>query len=425
MPVQAGPPSVTARRGSNSPRVGDYNQVVVLEAIRRHGEGLSRVELSASTGLSAQAVSNICRRLIDEGLVVEAGKLAGRPGKPRTLLRLDPAGGSAVGVHLDPAVMTFVVLDLTGRVVARSDRALPTTAAPERVLAQIAEDVAALVAASGVDRERIVGLGVAAPGPVDSAAGALIHPPNLPGWERVAVRDALASAAGLPVLLDKDVVAAAVAEVWAGGVGGSGNAVLVYLGTGVGAGLVLRGEVHRGASGNAGEVGNLLTRSGGPGTGPGGPARADGPLGRLGDLCAPRTVVRTAGELGLGRWDLADPLAVDSALTDVCALAAAGDPAAAGLLERWAVAVAGAVTDLVDLLDLEQVVFGGPLWSRVEGAFLRVVPGLVQASAVAGAIHPVTVRGTRIGADVAAVGAACLALDEAFSPSSTTLLLRR
>ncbi len=409
--MQAGPPVTTARRGSNLPRVGDYNQVVVLEAIRRSGEGLSRVEVSGSTGLSAQTVSNICRRLIEGGLVVEAGKRVGRVGKPRTLLRLSPDGGCAVGVHLDPAVMTFVVLDLTGGVVTRSDHPLPPGVPPDRVLARIAEEVGVVVTASGVDRARIVGLGVAAPGPVDSAAGALVGPPNLPGWERVAVRDLLAAATGLPVHLDKDVVAAAVAEVWAGGIGGTGDAVLVYLGTGVGAGLVLRGEVHRGASGNAGEVGRLLTGTGA----------------HLGEVCAPRTAVRGAQDSGLelGRWDPLDPVAVDRALTRLCDLAAAADPVAVAVLERWAHAVAGAVTDVVDLLDLDQVVFGGPLWARLAPVFLSVVPDAVQARAVAGPIHPIVVRGTRVGADVAAVGAACLALDDAFSPRSATLLLQR
>ncbi len=406
------------RRGSNLPRVGDYNQVVVLEAIRRHPEGLSRVELSVLTGLSAQTVSNICRRLLVDGLVVEAGKSSGGPGKPRTMLQLARQGRYAIGVHLDPAVVTLVVLDLGGQVVARSDHPLRPGAGPGQVLADVAHDVDTLVEASGVDRDRIVGLGVAAPGPVDSGAGAVVHPPNLPGWDRVAVRDLLATATGLPVLLDKDVVAAAVAELWAGGVGGTGSAVFLYLGTGVGAGLVLRGEVFRGASGNAGEVGHLVT-------GRGGPRCSCGLLGCLGEVCSPVSVVRAAEDRGVGRWDLEQHRdSVVTAFSEVCARAEAGHPAAVELLEDWAARMAKAATDLVDLLDVEQVVFGGPLWSRVEATFLRVVPPLVQAAAVATAIHPVEVRGTRVGADVAAVGAGCLVLEDAFSPRSATLVLQ-
>ncbi|WP_222710283.1 ROK family protein [Quadrisphaera setariae] len=419
------------RRGSNLPRVGDYNQVVVLEAIRRHATGLSRVEVAVLTGLSAQTVSNICRRLLEQGLVEEAGKQGVGPGKPRTLLRLAPQGRYAIGVHLDPAVVTVVVLDLLGHVVARRDHPLRPGAGPGQVLADVARDVEAVIADSGVDRERIVGLGVAAPGPVDSAAGAVVHPPNLPGWDRVDVRDLLAHATGLPVVLDKDVVAAAVGEVWAGGVGGTGSAVFFYLGTGVGTGLVLRGEVYRGASGNAGEVGHLVT-------GRGGAECPCGLAGCLGETSGPLHLVREAERLGVGHWDLdagddllGQPTAVAaehrasvaSAFAEVCALADAGHPQARSLLDDLASRMAKAATDLVDMLDVEQVVFGGPLWSRLERTFLRVVPPLVTGGAVSRAIHPVEVRGTLVGADVAAVGAGCLVLEDAFSPRSATLLL--
>lgn len=433
------PAPPTIRRGSNLPRVGGYNQVVVLEAIRHHPEGLSRVELAAATGLSPQAVSNICRRLLDDDLVVEAGRRASGPGKPRTLLRLQPSGRYAVGVHLDPAVVSHVLLDLTGQPVARSARALRPGADPDEVLRDVVEDVDRLVAGSGIDPGRLVGLGVAAPGPVDRDAGALVRPPNLPGWERVAVRDTLADATGLPVLLDKDVVAAAVGEVWAGGLGPGATAVFLYLGTGVGAGLVVGGEVLRGASGNAGEVGHL-------GTGATGPSCWCGLGGCLGEVCAPGQVVRRAVREGIGHWDL-DPAAPD--LTDAdgptlpppagdplhpgasvlvafdafCDLADAGDPRALALLEDWARHVAKSVTDLVDVLDADQVVFGGPLWARLSPTFLTHVPALVRDRAVGAAIHPIAVRGTVLGPDVAAVGAASTVLDHAFSARSSALLV--
>lgn len=104
-------------------------------------------------------------------------------------------------------------------------------------------------------------------------------------------------------------------------------------------------------------------------------------------------------------------------------LADAGDPRAVGLLEDWARHTARAVTDLVDALDLDHVVFGGPLWPRLATTFLRVVPDVVRGRAVGAAIHPIAVTGTRLGPDGAAVGAASLVLDHAFSPRSATLLL--
>lgn len=412
--MQQTAPGTAGRRGSNLPRVGDYNQVVVLEAIRHRPEGLSRVEIALQTGLSAQAVSNICRRLLQSGLVVEAGKQVGGPGKPRTLLQLSPERCYAVGLHLDPAVATVVLLDLLGHVVARGYHPLTAGAPPDDVLAALASDVDALITTSGVERSRIAGLGIAAPGPVDNRAGAVVDPPNLPGWHRVLVRDAVAAATGLPVLLDKDVVAAAVAEVWAGGVGVSGNAAFLYLGTGTGAGLVLRGEVYRGPSGNAGEVRHL---GAGHGT-------SSAWSGDLSELASPAHLVREARRAGLPCAGAADE-PVTAAFAGVCALARAGHPEAVELVDGLAQRVAQAATQLVDLLDLEQVVFGGPLWPHLRDPLLRAVPPVVAASAAARDIHPVEVRGTLLGDDVAAVGAGCLVLEDAFTPRSATLLLQR
>src|SRR6185312_7030985 len=104
------------RRGTNLPKMGDFNQAVILDSIRRSEEGLSRVELAGLAGLAAQTVSNICRRLLDSGLIVEAGKDGSGPGKPRTILRLNPKGMYVVGVHIDPALTSYALLDAVGTV---------------------------------------------------------------------------------------------------------------------------------------------------------------------------------------------------------------------------------------------------------------------------------------------------------------------
>src|SRR5450759_1216860 len=106
------------RRGTNGPRVGNYNRTVVLDAIRE-SDGISRVDLSTRTGLTQQTMSNIVRRLIAERLVVESGRIQGDMGKPRTVLRVNERAHHAVGVHIDPKALTCVVVDLSGKVMAR------------------------------------------------------------------------------------------------------------------------------------------------------------------------------------------------------------------------------------------------------------------------------------------------------------------
>ena len=407
-----------ARRGTNLPRMGDFNQSVILDAIRRSASGLSRVELARATGLSAQTISNICRRLLDQGFIGEAGKESTGPGKPRTILRLDPNGRYAIGVHLDPTVMTFVMLDLTGTVVARSRKRTPTVTDPNRVITTIVTAITRLIQESGVDRERIAGIGIAAPGPIDPVRGTVIDPPNLPGWHRVPLRDALSQATELPALLDKDVTAAAVAEMWAGGGNGAGSFIFFYLGTGIGAGLVLQDDVVRGTSSNAGEIGHIIVD-------PSGPLCFCGLRGCVAVTCIPQSLVEEAEMLGVldNSRIGSDTHEVDTRFTQLCEAAAAGNEGALRIIDRSAVRVARAVAVVTNVLDVDRVVFGGPFWSRLAAYYLPRVPALLEEMRAARSIHRIGVTGTSVGDDVGAVGAACLILDRAMTPRPRTLLL--
>lgn len=399
--------------------MGDFNQMVVLEAIRRSEAGLSRVELVGVTGLSAQTVSNICRRLIGEGVIVEAGKEAGEIGKPRTILELNPSSRYAIGVHLDPVEMTFVLLNILGQTVAQSRKRTPAATDPNRVISTIAGGIERLIVGSGVDRGRIAGIGVASPGPLDAENGTVITPPQLLGWHKVPVRQALRVATGLPVLLDKDTTAAAVAEMWAGGSSGSGSFVFFYLGSGLGAGLVLENEVVRGSSSNAGEIGHIVVD-------PAGPPCTCGLRGCMGVTCMPENLVAEAeihGVLTDTRLG-SDPRTVDARMSDLCALAKGGHPGAREILERSGARLAVGISVMTNLLDVDHVVMGGPYWSRLSEFYLPSIAQIVGERSVARAVHKVPIVGTGVGEDVAAIGAACLVLHETFSPRADALMLR-
>jgi predicted NBD/HSP70 family sugar kinase len=406
------------RRGTNLPRMGDFNLTVILDAIRRAAAGLSRVELAQLVGLSPQTISNISRRLLDQNLIVEAGKEGTGPGKPRTILRLNPAGMYAVGVHLDPAVATFVVLDLLGAVVQHSSVKTPDSSRPEAVITAIAAEIDKLIEASGVDRAKIAGLGVAAPGPIDHDNGTVVEPPLLDGWDNVPLRDALAEATGLSVLMDKDVTSAAVAETWAGGASGAGSFVFMYMGTGIGCGIVLNDEVVRGTSGNAGEIGHIIVD-------PDGAPCDCGLRGCVKSTCIPQVLVAPAQAARL----LDEPgtatrgSAVQERFAILCEAADAGNSQAAAIIDKSAELVARAASAVANTLDVDRVVFGGPFWPLLSGRYLDKIPGLIQQSSDAGNIHPVEVVGTGVGEDVGAVGAACLVLEHTLAPRAQRLLL--
>lgn len=402
-------------RGTNQPLLGDYNQSVILDVIRRSGDGISRAQLARRTGLTAQTITRIIRKLLAEGLLLEGAPVQPVMGRPSVLLTLDPSGGYAVGVHLDPTTMTYVLLDARGGLVSRATAPTPEA---DAAIETVACAVEALIDGSGIGRDQIVGVGIAAPGPLDAASGVLVDPPNMPPWSGVPLRTALHARLGLPVLLDKDVIAAAVAEKWSRP-DSPGSFVFVYLGAGIGVGTVVGGEVVRGVSGNAGEMGHF-------GTGEAEPSCSAGHVGCVGFSCVPWAMVSEAKRAGI--LDGPDPGRTDAPGAErefarLCSLAASGVTGAREILDRSARRVAKVATDLANLLDVDRVVLGGPLWPSLADRYLDIVPPLVREGMVTRGIHEVEVQGTVVGTDVGAVGGACLVLDAHFSPRRSALVL--
>ena len=419
------------RRGANLPAIGGYNRSVVLDAVRREPDGLSRTEIAERTGLSPQAVTNVSRRLLEAGLIRESGTVISGPGKPRTMLQLEAQGRYAVGVHVDPAVVTYVLLDLRGAVVAHSRTPTPSAIRPDDVVDLVARSVDELVAGSGVDRARLLGVGIASPGPIDVETGVVLDPPMLPLWRHVTLRRSLSEATGLPVLLEKDVTAAAVAELWFSSGDERRDFAFVYYGTGFGTGLVVGRDVVRGSSANAGDSGHITVDRVGR-------RCVCGRIGCVGELVSPHALTRQAVERGVlteadvpaevlaaarADGDPVDLHLVEEALVALAGKAQAGDPGALEVLHRAGSHLARAVVVLVNLLDLAEIVFGGPFWEIVAPWVLEVLPGEVRASEALVAKHPVGLVTSTIGVDVAAVGAACLVLDHAFSPRPSALLI--
>ena len=404
-------------RGSNLSRLGDFNQVVVLDAIRRAPGGISRVELVDEIGLTAQTVSNIVRRLIDDELIGESGRVKPTTrGKPRTLLRVRPDARFAVGVHVDPATLTYVLIDLDGTVRGYARRHTQDVGRPEQVVATIAHEVDRLIDSAAIDRSAVLGLGVAAPGPIDIDEGVLINPPQLAGWGRVRLRADLHRATGLHVLLDKDVTAAATGERWAQG-GSRHHFVFCYLGSGVGAGIVMDDVVLRGATNNIGEIGNIIVDRTDAGIG-------IGPPGSLASTCMPQSLVVRAQRRGLLAQEVSprDFVALDDAFTSLCERAYAGEAACLELLDEASAGLAAGVAVLVNALDIDRVVLGGPIWSRISSHVLARLPALLAAHLV-GDRGSLAVEGSAVGEHVAAQGAAALVLDHFLSPRHSDLVV--
>ncbi|MGW6643622.1 ROK family transcriptional regulator [Streptomyces iakyrus] len=332
--------------GVNLLALRSHNAALVLDLLRAAGdEGISRLELAERTGLTPQAVSKITARLREDGLAAEAGRRASTGGKPRTVLRLVPEAGHAVGVHLDRDEVRAVLVDLRGTVVGERRAALDLGAGAEAVLGAVRETVAGVpAAATGGDGDTsrlgparpdptLLGVGVALPGPLDHARGVLHRVTGFPAWDGFPLREALAQRLGVPVVVDKDTNAAALGLA-AGGQGGS--FAYLHLGTGLGAGLVIGGSVHRGARTGAGEFGHQVIQLDGP------PCTC-GNRGCVEALClgaVERDDLREAARvLGAGAANLVGLLDIDVVLLGGRTVAAAPETFTDGVgavLEAWA-----------------------------------------------------------------------------------------
>ncbi|RKT57351.1 ROK family transcriptional regulator [Saccharothrix australiensis] len=331
-----------------------YNDAVVL-GLARSG-AVTRVDLAEGSGLTPQAVSKVVARLIADGLLVECGTRNVGVGKPRTLLKLVADSRLALGAQVERDELRVVLTDLAGDVLDRAVAPLPADFDPGAFVVELTRLVDRL------RNDRLLGVGIGFVGPLDHRTGVVHDATALAKWHDVPLRELAEQRLGLPVVVDKDTNAAIVAEAWRRGEE-LRDAVLVLVGTGLGVGLLLDGQVHRGARTNAGEFGHTTIQ-------------LDGPrcvCGRTGCVEAVHNAAARAGDLALA--------------TSI---------------------VGTAVSDLVQLLDVDHVVLAGRAVLAAPDAYLAGVRGKLPTAAWL----PVDVGITPLADDVVAAGAAMLVLSE-------------
>src|SRR5256714_7051386 len=229
------------------------NERTVLEAIRK-GAPISRAEISRRAGISKPKVSLALQSLLDAGLVREANGSPGGPSYGAVFFEPVPEAAFVIGLDLGTRFLRGAVCDLSGEVRARQDLELRGVDA-DGALDAIAGLEESLVAGASLPAERIDGVVLGVPGMVDSAKGTLqLTTPNIPGLEGRAFGAEVQHRLGVAVTLENDVNLAAVGERWMGVAQGVDDFAFLSIGTGMGMGLVLGGELHRGNHGAAGEV---------------------------------------------------------------------------------------------------------------------------------------------------------------------------
>jgi predicted NBD/HSP70 family sugar kinase len=370
------------------------NTRALLEALRRAGPS-SRPQLARIAGLSKPTVSQALGDLERAGLVRLAGPASPSVGRTAMLYEADPTAGYVVGIDIGRAWIRIAAADLSGEIVTRRDERNRERSATAlvRTVSAVAHDV---VAAAGLTWDQVAHTVVGGPGVFDPDSDRLLHAPNLPGWSRPGLMTSLREALPPSVALDNDANLAAVGERSYGSGRDAGTFVYVSVGTGIGMGIIIDGNLYRGAHGAAGEVGYL------PLAGEDGDARADRDARLRGILEAATSadaVVRTAKRLGM---------AGASSAKRVFAAARAGDKLALAAVESEGERLALVVGTIAAILDPEFVLLGGGVGSNID--LLR--PPLERRLAELTPLGPRIGEG-QLGQDAIVLGAVASALDTA------------
>ncbi|MHC1551132.1 ROK family protein [Phyllobacterium sp. K27] len=253
-------PSIRAKSGTNLGGASAHNRRIMIDALRING-ALSRADLARATGLTPQTVSNIIEELAAEGLVRSQASIRKGRGQPATPYHLVPEGAFAIGLQIDRHVTRTLIVNLVGDVLVQMEAILPP-GGPETgvvvVLDLVARARTRLAKQVPGAEDRLVGLGIAMPGPF--GINTLYDDPwMMTAWQSFPLVERIAEGTGLEVALQNDASAAATAERLLGAAHGLDHAICIYFGYGLGTGLILNGELYGGAYSNAGEIGMMLT----------------------------------------------------------------------------------------------------------------------------------------------------------------------
>jgi predicted NBD/HSP70 family sugar kinase len=389
--------------GTNLEQARGFNRRVVLETVRLYGP-LSRAEVSRATSLSVQTISNIAEELRDAGLLLETPRRASTRGAPGFDLALNPEGGFTFGVSLDHRRLSVLLVDLAGEVRGSTGRSL-ADAEPEKVLAFIGTAVGGLIDEARIDPTRIWGVGVVLPGLFEHGSLVRFGPTSVPQWSGFPLVDRLSQQLAMPVLVENDATAAAIGEALYGTSRSLTDFFYIHVGPGIGGGMILSGHPYRG-SGNAGELGHIVTESGGR------PCLCGnhGCLERYASLATAMAAVTGADEADV---------AVD---LDVLELAhAAGAPALLRWLDEAAKQLGRAIVIIENLLDPQTIVLGGSMpASLLDALAARLDPLPPGLGSWRTANQPRLIRATS-GLDTPALGAAALPVFEGMVPSFALL----
>jgi len=382
------------------------NYQALLRQVYLNGP-MSRLELSRQTNLSPGTVTNITSDMFEDGVLIEKGTEESLGGRPRAILEINPEYGYLVGIDIGETHVNLELFDLTRHKLGASYEIISAgTSTPGKYVQVIANNIDKLVATSGVQRERILGVGIGAPGIVEHNGQVRVAAPMW-GWESVPLLEMIEGKINLPVYIDNGAKAMALAESWFGAGRGVQNMVVILIGTGVGAGIITQGTLYRGATNSAGEWGHTKIVLDGR------PCRC-GSQGCLEAYIGAPGIITSMHEFTNDLTPGAEEYQL-STLKQVVQAYKNADPSSIKVFQSTARLLGAGIANLVNLFNPELIVIGGWAGSMIGEIILDDVIRYVKEYSLPLSTTSLKIGLCQFGQDAICTGAACLVLDEFLS----------
>jgi N-acetylglucosamine repressor len=399
------------QQGRNIQDVKSDNRSLVFEHVRSSG-GISRAELARRTGLTPSTVTNIVKELIRMGLIKESGFLPSSGGRRPSCLQINAQWGFLVGVYLARSWISARLTDLNlGTAVSRRTESSSLSEPVEITVPALLTMIRDLISDADVPRDRIIGIGICAPGPLDPREGVFTTVPNFPGWNDVPLARIVEEETGVRTILDNDATASALAEKWFGVAQEMDTFVYVLADTGVGGGIVIDGELYHGQHDIGGEIGHTTVDLHGRRCG-------CGNVGCLELYAAPQAIVSQVRETVLaGRESLVEQWGgedLDTLNFEMIVRAARqGDVVALDAIRGMSQALAVGVINLMHSLDPEAILIGGQAGLAGDLLF-DTIEAVVRERCLSKESREISILPSQLGAEAPITGALCLVLREVF-----------
>jgi N-acetylglucosamine repressor len=373
----------------------DINVSLLIELVRRAGS-ISRAELARQSQLSAPTVSAIVDHLLKRGIVVETTTAPSSGGRPPVLLSVDPKAGYVVGIKLRGDGLTTVVCDLDAQIVVSQEHYVPLVGDPMAAIEAIEDETRRALRNAAVPASKVLGVGVGLSGIIESTVGKCRFS-HLLQWHDVDLAGPLRRRLGLPVWVENDVNALAVAEKWAGDAHAARDFVTLSVGRGIGLAIVVDRSLYRGAHGASGEFGHMIVEPGGP--------KCE--CGRFGCLEA------MVGE-GALRRRVSERKGHDVSRDELLTLVELGDAATLEVVDNAGRKLGLAVANVVTLLNPELLIICGE-GTALGNVFTDPIVNAVRDQTFADLGRQLEIKVQSWGDEAWAVGAATLVLRESFN----------